>query len=149
MDLKDAYWLIRIKSGDEWKTAFWTCYGLFKYLVMPFGLPNTPSTFQSHVNRCFSDMLDIFVQIYLDDFLIYSVTFEEHVQHVRKVLKRVIDSNLGVNLKKCVFHSESVKFLGYKVSSRGIAMIANRVAAIKRVASAHQLKIASVVFRFL
>ena len=76
-------------------------------------------------------MLDIFVQIYLDNFLIYLVTFKEHVQHVRKVLKRVIDLNLGVNLKKCVFHSKLVKFLGYKVSSRGIAMIANRVAAIK------------------
>ena len=98
---------------------------------MPFGLSNAPSTFQAHVNRCFRDMIDIFVQIYLDDFLIYSRTLQEHIVHVRSVLQRVIDSRLGVNLKKCVFHAESVNFLGYKVSSKGISMIEDRVAVIK------------------
>ncbi|PRP74016.1 hypothetical protein PROFUN_16460 [Planoprotostelium fungivorum] len=78
LDLKDAYWLCRIRSGDEWKTAFRTRFGMFEYLVMPFGLSNAPGNFQTHVNRCFHDMLDIFVQIYLDDFLIFSETEEAH-----------------------------------------------------------------------
>ena len=108
LDLKDAYWLIRIKEGDEWKTAFQTRYGLFEYLVMPFGLSNAPGTFQVHVNKCFSDMLDIFVQIYLDDFLIYSANEEEHIQHVCTVLKRCIEKKLCVNLKKCHFHTKNV-----------------------------------------
>lgn len=91
LDLKDAYWLVRIQKGDEWKTAFWTCYGLFEYLVMPFGLSNAPSYFQAHINQCFSDMIDIYLQIYLDDFLIYSKSYDKHVQHVRSVLQRAID----------------------------------------------------------
>ncbi|PRP74592.1 retrotransposon nucleocapsid protein, partial [Planoprotostelium fungivorum] len=98
LDLKNAYWLVRIKKGDEWKTAFRTRYGLFEYLVMPFGLSNCPGNFQAKVNSTFSDMIDVFVQIYLDDFLIYSQSREEHVQHVRRVLKR------------------KVKFLGYEVT---------------------------------
>ena len=131
LDLKDAYWLVRIRKGDEWKTAFRTRYGLFEYLVMPFGLSNAPSNFQAHINRCFSDMIDIYLQIYLDDFLIYSKSYDEHVQHVRSVLQRVIDSNLQVNLKKCTFHTQKVSFLGYEVSNVGVNMLPNRVKAIQ------------------
>ena len=76
----------------------------------------------------------------MGDFIIYSKTFEEHIQHVCKVLQRVIDSNLGVNLKKCVFHAESVQFLGYEVSSKGVSMIADRVAAIKEWVAPTDLK---------
>ena len=130
LDLKDAYWLIRIKEGDEWKTAFRTRYGLFEYLIMPFGLTNAPSAFQAHVNECFSDMIDLFVQIYLDDFLIYSKTRAEHVAQVRRVLQRCIDHKLRINLKKCTFHTESVQFLGYQVTPGGVNMCQDRVKAI-------------------
>jgi hypothetical protein len=131
LDAKDAYYLVRIKKGDEWKTAFRTKYGLYEYLIMPFGLSNAPSTFQAHVNREFSDMIDIFLQIYMDDFLIYSEDYETHVQHVRKVLQRVIDSNMKINLKKCKFHTEVVQFLGYEVSTTGVNMLPERVKVIK------------------
>lgn len=130
LDLKDAYWLVRIREGDEWKTAFRTCYGLFEYLIMPFGLSNAPSNFQAHVNRCFNDMIDQFLQVYMDDFLVYSKTFEEHVQHVRKVLQQVIDSNMKVLLKKCIFHTNKVQFLGYEVSTTGVNMLPDRVKCI-------------------
>ena len=118
LDLKDAYWLIRIKKGDEWKTAFRTRYGLFEYLVMPFGLSNAPGAFQSYVNKLFSDMLDLFVCIYLDDFMIFSKSYKEHVQHVSKVLQRMIDHKLEANLKKCVFHTDRVEFLGLNCPRR-------------------------------
>ncbi|PRP82731.1 hypothetical protein PROFUN_09816, partial [Planoprotostelium fungivorum] len=140
LDLKNAYWLVRIKKGDEWKTAFRTRYGLFEYLVMPFGLSNCPGNFQAKVNSTFSDMIDVFVQIYLDDFLIYSQSREEHVQHVRRVLKRVIDHKLSVNLKKCEFHSQRVKFLGYEVTPDGIHMCADRVESIRNLAPPVNLK---------
>ena len=130
LDLKDAYWLIRIREGDEWKTAFRTRYGLFEYLVMPFGLSNAPGTFQAHVNRCFSDMLDIFVLIYLDDFLIFSQTEEEHIEHVSRVLQRVIDSNLACNLKKCEFHTDRIQFLGYEITPIGVNMCQDCVKTI-------------------
>ena len=131
LDLKDAYWLIRIKEGDEWKTAFRTRYGLFKYLIMPFGLTNAPSNFQAHVNRCFNDLLDKFVLIYLDDFLVYSNTKDEHVKHVSQVLQRVIDLNLACNLKKCKFHQKEVEFLGYRVCATGVSVLHDRVEVIK------------------
>ncbi|PRP74586.1 retrotransposable element protein [Planoprotostelium fungivorum] len=131
LDLKDAYWLVRIKKGNEWKTAFRTRYGLFEYLVMPFGLSNCPGNFQSKVNRTFADMLDIFVQIYLDDFLIYSLSYTEHVTHVRQVLQRVIDEKLSVNLKKCTFHTTKVQFLGYEVTPDGVHMCPDRLEAIR------------------
>ena len=93
IDLRSAYNLIRIREGDEWKTAFRTKYGLFEYLVMPFGLANAPAYFQRFVNEVFKDMLDVFVVIYLDDFLIYSLDEVSHREHVRAVLQRLVKIN--------------------------------------------------------
>ena len=71
VDLKGAYNLVRIKKGDEWKTAFRTPQGHFEYLVMPFGLTNAPAIFQAMMDRIFRDILGIFVVVYLDDILIF------------------------------------------------------------------------------
>ncbi|PRP73023.1 retrotransposon nucleocapsid protein, partial [Planoprotostelium fungivorum] len=131
LDLKDAYWLICIREGDEWKTAFRTRYGLFEYLVMPFGLSNAPGNFQAYVHSCFSDMLDRFVIIYLDDFLIFSESEEEHVQHVSLVLQRMIEKKLFCNLKKCQFHTTRVEFLGYDISPLGLHMCPDRIKSIQ------------------
>jgi hypothetical protein len=70
LDLKSGYSLCQIKEGDEWKTTFKTKYGLFKYLIMPFGLSNAPTTFQALMNEILRDLLDIYVIIYLDNILI-------------------------------------------------------------------------------
>ena len=69
--------------------AFYTRYGLFEWLVMPFGLSNAPLAFQRFMNDIFSDVLDVFVVIYLDDILIYSDNMDDHKKHVKKVLKRL------------------------------------------------------------
>ena len=63
---------MRIRKGDEWKTAFKTQYGHFKYQVMPFGLTNAPASFQGYINKILTEKLDIFVIVYLDDILIYT-----------------------------------------------------------------------------
>ena len=83
LDLKSGYNLIRIKEGDEWKTAFRTRYGLFEYKVLPFGLANAPATFQNMMNEIFRDMIDLGVVIYLDDILIYSENKQDHVALVK------------------------------------------------------------------
>ena len=72
LDLINAYHWIRICDGNEWKTAFWTQYGHFKYQVMPFGLFNAPVIFQGYVNKILTEKLDIFIIVYLEDILIYT-----------------------------------------------------------------------------
>jgi len=86
IDLKWGYNLICIKEGDEWKTAFLTRYGLYEYLVMPFGLANTPATFQNMIIEVLRDLIDQGAAAYLDDILIYSPTEDEHVHIVTSVL---------------------------------------------------------------
>ncbi len=89
LDLRSAYNLIRIRRGDEWKTAFVTPTGHYEYRVMPYGLSNSPSIFQNFMNEIFRDMINRFVLIYIDDILIYSPNIEEHHRHVTRVLQRL------------------------------------------------------------
>ena len=72
LDFTSAYHQIRIREGDEWKTAFRSRYGHFEYQVMPFGLINAPTSFQGYINKILAEKLDIFVIVYLDDILIYT-----------------------------------------------------------------------------
>ncbi|TID16590.1 hypothetical protein E6O75_ATG11708 [Venturia nashicola] len=130
LDMKNAYYRIRIRPGDEWKTAFRTRYGHFEYLVMPFGLANAPATFQAYINKALSGLVDSICVVYLDDVMIYSKTRSEHVRHVREVLTRLRQFGLYSNLKKCKFFTEEVEFLGFIVNTSGVQMDRKRVATI-------------------
>src|SRR5271169_3060821 len=130
LDVLEAYNRLRIALGHEWKTAFRTRYGHFEYLVMPFGLTNTPASFQSYINDAVREYLDEFCTAYMDDVLIYSNTLEEHVEHVRKVLKKLLDHGLYVKLEKCEFHKQRISFLGYIISPEGIEMEPSRISTI-------------------
>ncbi len=130
LDLKSAYNLVRIKEGDEYKTAFRTRYGHYEYLVMPFGLKNAPATFQHFINDVLSEYLDDFVISYIDDILIYSNSLEEHHEHVSKVLEKLLENNLYVKLEKCEFDKSETTFLGYVISKDGLKMDKEKVKAI-------------------
>jgi Reverse transcriptase (RNA-dependent DNA polymerase) len=82
IDLKDAYYRIRIKAGDKWKTAFRTRYGHYEFLVVPIGLTNSPAIFQAYINKALRGLVDDSCIVYLDDILIFSKTEEEHDQHL-------------------------------------------------------------------
>jgi hypothetical protein len=131
IDLKGAYNLIRMKEGEEWKTAFRTRRGHFEYLVMPFGLTNAPATFQTMINEVLRDFLDIFVVVYLDDILIFSRTLEEHRKHVHQVLKRLMDAKLLVEPEKSKFHTQDVDFLGYNIRPGEIRMDPKKIETVK------------------
>ncbi|KAF8747935.1 Chromo (CHRromatin Organization MOdifier) domain [Rhizoctonia solani] len=120
IDLKSGYNLVRIKEGDEWKTAFKTKYGLFEYLVMPFGLCNAPAAFQHFMNEIFRDILDVYVVVYLDDILIFSESRELHTKHLQEVLKRLQDNACYCNLEKCNFYASEVDYLGVIANGEGV-----------------------------
>ena len=130
LDIILAFNEVRIKEGHEHKTAFITRYGLYEYLVMPFGLCNAPGTFQRFINHTLREYLDQFCTAYLDDILVYSNSEEEHVMHVRKVLERLRKVGLFLDIKKCEFHKQEVKYLGLIVTTNGIRMDPSKVEAI-------------------
>ena len=131
IDLRHTYYLVCIAEGDKWKTAFWICYGAFKWSVMLFRLSNTPATFQHFMNNVFSDLLDVCVVVYLDDILIYSDNIMQHQSHVKEVLKRLQKAGLYAKAEKCEFHSDSVKYLGYVLSPSGLTMFDAKVKTIQ------------------
>ena len=130
LDLRGAYNLVRVRPGDEWKTAFRTRYGLFEYTVMPFGLCNAPATFQHFMNDVFRDMLDVSVIVYLDDILIFSASEADHVRHVTEVLSRMEAHHLYAKLDKCHFHQTVVEFVGFIISGDGVKMDDRKVNTI-------------------
>jgi len=148
LDLKDGYHLIRIKKGDEWKTAFRTRYGHYEYKVMPFGLVNAPATFQAMMNTILREFLDHGVVVYLDDSLIYSKTMEEHEALVKQVLARLERHDLAISLKKSVFHVDTVEFLGYIVGKAGVTMSEQKFESILNWRAPPSVKHVQIFIRF-
>ena len=130
LDLKSGYNLIRIKEGDEWKTAFRTRYGLFEYKVKPFGLANAPATFQNMMNEIFRDMIDLGVVIYLDDILIYSENEQDHVALVKRVHEHLQEHQLAIAPDKCEWHRSRVNFLAYIISPEGVEMDKEKIRTV-------------------
>ena len=132
IDLRQAYYQIRLKEEDVPKTAFTTHFGLFEYRVMPFGLANAPATFQNQINDTLRDLLNKSVIGYLDDILIYSNTWEEHLIHLEEVFSRIRQDKLYAKLSKCSFGQKRVKFLGHIVEDGAVFPDPDKVAIVQK-----------------
>jgi hypothetical protein len=131
IDLRNGYYQLRIKEGDEWKTAFKTRYGHYEYQVMPFGLTNAPASFQNLINDTLRPFLDRFVVAYLDDILIYSDSKEEHDDHVRQVLQKMREAHLFAKAEKCSFYSDHTEYLGFVIDRDGVRMDPEKANAVR------------------
>lgn len=120
LDLSSAYWQIPMDSRDKHLTAFYTPLGLYQWKVMPFGLSNAPATFQKAMDKLLRPYIGKFCQPYLDDIIIHSRTWKDHVKHVRKVLDKLRLAKLKIKPSKCEWFKNKVTFLGHTISVDGI-----------------------------
>jgi reverse transcriptase-like protein/integrase-like protein/chromodomain-containing protein len=113
LDMRDGYHHLRIKKGDEHKTAFLTEFGLYEWKVMCFGLKNAPAEFARYMTANLHDFINDYVAVYFDDIIIYSKDLKSHWRHVRNVLERLREKRINFKLKKCVFAAQEVPYLGH------------------------------------
>ena len=133
MDLKAGYWQVEVAEIDKPKTAFTAGpLGFYEFNVLPFGLSNSPATFQRlmqaslgklHLNQCL---------LYLDDIIIYSKTFKEHLQNLERVFSKLKEANLKLKPSKCFFLYKEVKYLGHLVSQEGIKPDPEKILTLKQ-----------------
>lgn len=118
LDIIAAFNKIRVAEEDAHKTAFRARYGLFEYLVVPFGLTGAPAAFQRYVNSALQDYLGSLVFAYVDDILIYSSeSLNDHRTKVGTVLQRLIDAGLQIDIDKCEFETKEVKYLRFIIEA--------------------------------
>lgn len=120
LDFSNGYWQVDVAEEDREKTAFTTGRGLYQWRAMPMGLSNSPATFQRMMELVLRGLPWHICLVYLDDILIYSRTFEDHLCHLEEVLTRIQSAGLKLNSKKCHFAQDHVVFLGHVVSRDGL-----------------------------
>ena len=124
LDLASGFWQIRMEPRSQEKTAFVTPQGLFEFRVMPFGLTNAPGVFQRLMQQVLAglnpDDGNEFVTAYIDDILVLSSTLEEHLEHLQRVVDRLLEVNLKLKPSKCKFVREEVEYLGHVITAGGL-----------------------------
>lgn len=131
LDLKNAFFHVRVNSECTKFLSFVTPFGQYEYLKMPFGFCNSPSVFMRYINRIFIDLLNSGeILIYMDDILIATENFDDHLKILSKVYKLLVDNLLELRLEKCFFLNKEIEYLGYVVNVNGISPNPNNVKAV-------------------
>lgn len=140
LDIKTAYWQVPMSEECKAFTAFTVPgRGLFQFRRMPFGLHNSPATWQRLIDRVLSH-LEQFVFVYLDDIVVVTQTFDKHLEVLREVFNRLMEAGLTVRRDKCQFCRPELKFLGYIVDASGLHCDPEKVAAILNIPSPNNVK---------
>ena len=132
LDLTSGYYQVAMEEKDQEKTAFVTPFGLWEYTRMPFGLCNSPATFQRLMQRCLGDQALQSILIYLDDIIIFSATFDEHLKRLERVFSRLKHHGLKIKPAKCSFFQTQVKYLGHLVvAGEGVKPDPDKISAVQ------------------
>ena len=131
LDLASGYWQVKMAPESQEKTAFATYSGLYEFTVMPFGLCNAPATFQRLMETVLAGLARKTCMVYIDDILVFSKTFEEHLTHLEQIFNRLRQAGLRLKLKKCTFAQPKVEYLGHVVTRDGIEVDPKKVEAVK------------------
>ena len=120
LDGYSDYNQIVVDPKEQEKTSFTCPYGVFAYRRMPFGLCNAPATFQRCMLSIFSDMIERFIEVFMDDIYVFGNSYSNCLHHLALVLKRCQETNLVLNWKKCHFMVIEEIVLGHRISNKGI-----------------------------
>ena len=131
LDLTSGYWQVEVSEHDKHKTAFSTPVGLFEANRMPFGLQNAPSTFQRLMACCFGDLNFTHLLIYLDDLIIFSKTFDKHLERLQLVFDRLKEHGLKLRPSKGQLMRQEVQYMGHVVSAEGVWTDPEKITAVK------------------
>jgi len=140
LDLAAGYHQIPMDPVDKLKTAFITDSGLYEYNVLPFGLCNAPATFQRFMDIVLAGLKWKILLVYIDDILVFSETFEEHIAHLQTVFQRIREAKLQLKTSKCFFFKKEIHFLGHVVTEKGIQVDPDRVKAISELKTPNNMK---------
>ena len=130
LDLSRGYWQVPVTKDARPKTAFITPYGLFQFRVMPFGLQGAPATFQRMMDVILDDVGE-FAAAYLDDLVIHSTSWDDHVRHLREILRRLGQAGLTVKPKKCQIAMSQCTYLGHVVGNGKVRPEQSKVKALE------------------
>ena len=143
LDTRSGFWQIPIREADRIKTSFTTPSGTYSFQRTPFGLFGSPNTFCKTMSCLFASVIGKFAHIYLDDLIIYSSDFQQHLSHVREIFDIYRKSGVKLSFEKCHWAKRSLKYLGHIISSEGISTNPEKVQAIRQYAqptTSHQVR---------
>ncbi|GFX71333.1 retrovirus-related Pol polyprotein from transposon 297 [Trichonephila clavipes] len=132
LDLKSGYFQLAVSPKNIEKTAFITRNGTFAFFRMPFGLSGAVSNFQKDIDIILKPVIGRFVMVYMDDVIITSPSFNEHIYHLNQVFTLLQDAGLTLNKEKCHFARDKLKYLGLIISKEGIEIDNNKARAIAK-----------------
>lgn len=133
LDINSAFWSIPIRKRDRYKTGFITQDGHYQWSNMPFGLKNSPAIFQRIITSIIQKFnLNDFCTVYIDDILIFSKSFEEHLQHIERLLEAIQSVGWKLKFTKCNFATNSVKYLGHIISENEVRPLSDNLISIKK-----------------
>ena len=131
--MNSAFWSIPVRAKDRYKLAFVTHHGHWQWRYLLFGLKSAPAIFQRVLAGVIrKNKLDAFIVNHIDDILMFSKNYEEHVYHVERVLQALYEQGFNLNINKCQFAQERITYLGHEIENNMIKPMNNNLVAIKK-----------------